>query len=159
MATLKTVGVDDYLNELTAMLTDSREIAGKMVYKGAGIVTDEVRRRIQLIPERDDTEGGARNGVTDIERAGLNNSLGISRIRNDEGFYNVKIGFTGYNGYVTKKYPKGHPNAMVARTVESGTSWLTKTPFIAPSVSATRESAEKSMEKIFDESIKEKLRR
>lgn len=153
MATLKTVGVDEYIGELTAILDNSTETAGRMVYQGAGIVADELKRRIQQIPERSG-EGSRQRGITDIERAGLNDSLGISRIRNDEGFYNEKIGFDGYNNFVTKKYPKGHPNSMVARTIESGTSWLQKTPFIAPAVSASRGRAEEAMEKIFDNSIK-----
>lgn len=154
MATLKTVGVDEYINELIAIQNDSAKIAGKMVYEGAGIVADEIKRRIQTIPERDDSNGGRARGVTDAERAGLSEGLGITRLRNDDGFYNVKIGFDGYNSYVTKAYPKGHPNSMVARTVESGTSWLQKTPFIAPAVSGSKPSAEKTMEKIFDNSIK-----
>ena len=153
MATLKTVGVDDYLNELTAIQNNSAQIAGKMVYKGAGIVADAVKQRISQIPERTSEEKGRARGVTDAERAGLIDGLGISRMRSDEGFFNVKIGFDGYNSYVTKAYPKGHPNSMVARTVESGTSWLQKTPFISPAVSSTRSAAEKEMEKIFDDSI------
>lgn len=159
MASIKTVGVDEYLNQLNTMLDNSAEIAGKMVYKGAGIVADEIKKRISQIPERDEHGEGRQRGVTDAERAGLSESLGISRLRNDEGFFNEKIGFDGYNSYVTKKYPKGHPNSMVARTIESGTSWLQKTPFIAPAVSASRDRAEKEMEKIFDDSIKKANRR
>lgn len=159
MATLKTVGVDEYINQLNAILDNSAKVAGRMVYEGAGIVADEIKSRIQMIPARDESENGRAMGVTDIERKGLSESLGISRMRNDEGFFNEKIGFDGYNGHVTKAYPKGHPNSMVARTVESGTSWLQKTPFIAPAVSASRGKAEKAMEKIFDKEIEKANRR
>lgn len=154
MATLKTVGVDDYINELTAIQENSAKIAGKMVYKGAGIIADAVKQKIALLPEREKSREGRAKGVTDAERAGLSEGLGISRMRNSDGFINVKIGFDGYNSYVTEAYPKGHPNSMVARTVESGTSWLQKTPFISPAVSATRRTAEEEMERIFDKSIK-----
>lgn len=159
MAAIRTVGVDEYLNELTAILDNSAETAGRMVYAGAGILADELKKRISQLPERESTGEGRQRGVTDAERAGLSESLGISRMRNDGGFFNEKIGFDGYNSYVTKKYPKGHPNSMVARTVESGTSWLQKTPFIAPAVAAARGKAEKEMEKIFDENIKSANRR
>lgn len=154
MATIKTVGVDEYINELTAIQENSAKIAGKMVYKGAGIVADTIKQRILQIPQREKTMEGRARGVTDAERAGLTEGLGITRMRNDEGFKNVKIGFDGYNSYVTKDYPKGHPNSMVARTVESGTSWLQKTPFISPAVAAARSAAEKEMEQVFDDSIK-----
>lgn len=160
MAKVKTVGVDDFLGELDNLQSNASEVVGKMIYKGAGIVADEVRRRIQMIPEREvySTSSGHRHnrGITDAERQGLLDSLGISKARNDSGFVNVRIGFDGYNSNVTKAYPQGHPNSMVARSIESGTSWLAKTPFIAPAVSATKGTAENTMEKIYDNGIKKK---
>lgn len=154
MAKVRVVGVDDYLNQLVSMLENSGETAGQMIYKGAGIVADEVKQRIDSIPDRQYAGEGVQRGVTDNERAGLTESLGISRVQNDRGYYNVKIGFDGYNSYRTKNYPNGHPNSMVARSIESGTSWLQKTPFIAPAVAATRGPAEKAMEQIFDNATK-----
>lgn len=157
MAKVKTVGIDAFMDELDNIEQASSGVAGQMVYKGAGIVADEVRKRISMIPEREvyDTSSGHKHtrGITDVERAGLTETLGISKVRNDSGFYNVRIGFDGYNNNVTKEYPKGHPNSMVARTIESGTSWLAKTPFIAPAVAATKHTAEKAMESIFDNGI------
>lgn len=41
--------------------------------------------------------------------------------------YNVKIGFDGYNNIRSKRWPQGQPNQMVARAIESGTSWMSKT--------------------------------
>lgn len=160
MAKVKTIGIGDYVDQMSTILKDSDVVVGKMVYEGAGIVADEVRRRIQQIPERHtyETATGKRqaSGITDVERAGLSETLGITRMRSDNGFVNVRIGFDGYNDNVTDQYPKGHPNSMVARTIESGTSWLRATPFIAPAVSATKGSAEKAMEKIFDNGVKKK---
>lgn len=160
MAKAKVVGMDAFIDQIDTMQSKSSEVIGQMIYKGAGIVADEVRRRIAAIPEREVYETGSGHkhtrGITDVEREGLSDTLGISKARNDDGFYNVRIGFDGYNGNVTKSYPNGHPNSMVARTIESGTSWLAKTPFIAPAVAATQGTAEKAMESIFDNNIKTK---
>lgn len=154
MAKAKIVGIDAFLEQLETTQAHSSAVVGQMIYDGAGIVADEVRRRILMIPEREvyETSGGKHHtrGITDVEREGLLDSLGISKMRVDGGFYNVAIGFDGYNANVTASYPYGHPNSMVARSIESGTSWLAKTPFIAPAVSATRGMAVKAMEKVFD---------
>ena len=158
MATLKTIGFDEYVDGLENIYEQSEKTVGKMIYEGAGTVADAVRASIASIPSREiyETSGGSRHqrGITDVERKGLSDTLGISRVRNDNGFINVRIGFDGYNDHVTANYPKGHPNSMVARSIESGTSWLDKTPFIAPAVAASRNKAEQVMEEIFDNSNK-----
>ena len=64
---------------------------------------------------------------------------------------NTKLGFDGYNKQITKKYPKGQPNAMIARTFESGNSFTQKIPFIAPAVRAKREEAERKMAEVIDQ--------
>lgn len=74
-------------------------------------------------------------------------------MQNDKGYLNVKIGFDGYNRTKTEKYPKGQPNQLVARGVESGTSWKQKKPFIRPAVNRTKKKAEQMMAEILDKEI------
>ena len=123
MASIKTVGVDEYLNQLNTMLDNSAETAGKMVYKGAGIVADEIKKRISQIPEREESGEGRQRGITDAERAGLSESLGISRLRNDEGFFNEKIGF---DGYAIGGVSVGEPEACMYQAVEASVPYLPK---------------------------------
>ena len=52
--------------------------------------------------------------------------MGISPIKHDGDYINAKVGFDGYGSIPTKKYPKGVPNQLVARSVNSGTSFLKK---------------------------------
>ena len=66
-------------------------------------------------------------------------------MRNDGGFRNVKIGFDGYNYVKTKTWPKGQPNAMVARSIESGTSWMSKQPFMRKAESSSKSRCEQAM--------------
>ena len=42
---------------------------------------------------------------------------------------------------------------MIARTVESGTSWFAKTPFISQAGRANKGAAEAAMQQAFDEEI------
>ena len=73
---------------------------------------------------------------------------------NGEGNTNTKVGFAGYGTFPTKKYPKGVPNALLARSVESGSSVRKKAPFVRKAVNKSRDKAISEMEKKINESIK-----
>ena len=66
----------------------------------------------------------------------------------------MKIGFDGYNKTKTKKYPKGQPNQVVARGVESGTTWKKKYPFVRPAVERARKAVQAKMAETVDKEIK-----
>lgn len=175
--------VSKIVEHWSAFANASEEILEKTIYPGAGLIADEIRHAIEELPviDRAVKEDGsarvggkqhARNtrtgkapksapaGVTKLEKEGLlewakNTGMGLAPMRKDKSFLNTKVGFAGYNKHVTPNYPKGHPNVMIARSVESGTSFRQKTPFIAPTVRKYRNQAENLMAKEFD-SIVEK---
>ena len=91
--------------------------------------------------------------MTAAQKQGLLDGLGIASMQEDAGFYNVKIGFDGYNRTRTEKYPQGQPNQLVARGVESGTSWKQKRPFVRPAVTRARKRAEQAMAETLDKEI------
>ena len=132
MATFKFEGVDKLIAQYQKLDKNTEKVIGKAIYNGAHVVVKAVEAGIQSI-STDDRFGTAENpvnGPTSIQKLGLQYSLGVARMRNDNGFYNVKIGFDGYNRVKTKRWPSGQPNMMVARSIESGTSWMTKQPFM-----------------------------
>jgi len=141
-------GIDQYIDQLTNLEFSAHEVIGRAIYKGADIVTDAVRANIQKLPK---------SVCTDVQRKGLLDGLGIASMRQDGGEYNVKVGFDGYNGHITKKYPKGHANSMIARAIESGTSFSPKHPYIAPAVRATKEQAEKAMADEINKELTKKM--
>lgn len=141
-------GMDKYIRDLTALATASDEMIERSVYPAAGMVADAVKASIDSIPESMLKPG---------QREGLRAGLGIASFRNDGGFINVKIGMDGYNSRVTAKYPKGQPNAMIARAINSGTSFSGKYPFIDRAVSRTRAAAEQKMAAEFDKLVAEKM--
>jgi hypothetical protein len=63
----------------------------------------------------------------------------------------------GYNNVITKKYPKGQPNNMIARSCESGSSSMIKQPFMRTAVNASRSRAEQKMAEILTAEIKKKM--
>lgn len=84
----------------------------------------------------------------------LMRSFGLTPISRDKtGFVHTKAGWDGYGSFPSKSYPKGVPNQLLARAVESGSSVRAKSPFVRPAVNATRKEAEAAM----DDSIRERL--
>ena len=85
----------------------------------------------------------------------LYKGLGVTPVGRDKnGFVNCKVGFDGYGRFPTKSYPKGVPNALIARAVESGSSVRQKSPFVRPSVNATRKEAVGEMDKVITDGLK-----
>ena len=157
-------GFEKYLKDLETLKKMSPHICGRAVYEGAKIVADAVAQNAASLKVTNAQWGGTYNGVeqgqqqgiTAVQKAGLQSSnsgggLGLSKMQNDGGFYHVKLGYHGYNAQVTKKYPHGQPNVMIARSLESGTSFRKKDPFIARGVRRSRAQAEQKMAQVVDD--------
>ena len=157
MARMFFKGLEEYELRLSRLGKNTEKIAGAAIYEAASIVTDEIKKGIQALPvvrgygtASDPLPGG----VTSVQKKGLADGLGIAKMQDAAGYLNVKIGFDGYNRTKTKEYPQGQPNQLVARGVESGTSWKQKHPFVRPAVNRSRKLAEAKMAEVLDEEIK-----
>lgn len=149
MARFEFGGIDNYISQLNKLQQSTKDgVVGKTVYAGAAVVADSVRRAIQALPVGDGRAqgGGLVDTVTLPQKAGLLDGFGISRMKNDDGFVNVKLGFDGYNATRTEKYPKGQPNVLIARSVNSGTTFRKKTKFVDKAVNSAKRAAETAMD-------------
>ena len=161
MAKITFKGLEEYELRLSRMGKETTRIAGAAIYEGAAIVADEIKKGIRGLPvvtgygtETNPLPGG----VTSAQKQGLLDGLGIAPMQDQNGYLNVKIGFDGYNRTKTDQYPQGQPNQMVARGVESGTSWKKKSPFIRPAINASKQRAEDEMARILDEEIEKVMK-
>jgi HK97 gp10 family phage protein len=146
-------GIDNYISKLQNLETTAPDVIGEAVYAGANIVADAIKENLENLPV-DDTPFGERvTAPRTVQKKGLIKSFGVAKIRNDNGYHNVKLGFDGYNNVITKTWPQGQPNSMVARAVESGTSWMTKQPFMRRAESSAKGPCEQAMAKAVDEEI------
>lgn len=156
MAKISFPGLDEYLHKIEKLYAISDGMLKQAVYKGSGVVADAVRREIESLPELHPVrakEGEMPEGLTKKEREGLLEGLGVSTMITEKGFINVKLGFNGYNNDKTKSWPNGKPNAMIARSIESGTSFRKKTRFVENAVKKAREAAENEMKNAIDAAI------
>lgn len=151
-------GMSEYIAYLQSIANVTDEAIGAGVYAMAEVVADKVRANIQALPAVPNAANIAtyRQGysrLSEPEKQGLLDGFGVSPMQDDNGYFNVKLGFDGYNSVKTKKYPQGQPNALIARVTESGSQYRDKTPFMRPAVNATRKQAENAAQVVIDEKI------
>lgn len=153
-------GLEEYVRQINALAHNSLEICQKAVAKGAKIVADECRKEIDGLDTQPEVYALAAYQkqttavLTPRQKQGLQDSMGLAPMQNDKGFINTKLGFDGYNAVQTKKYPKGQPNALIARSLESGSTAFNKNPFVRRATNASKAKAEKAIENALDSEIK-----
>lgn len=148
------VGFDEYLAKLNELQANTTSLIKRAVYDGAAVVANEVRASIEALPSTDrNPPNGEPLGVLDYEKDGLLEGLGLSGMKNDDGFIYTHVGFEGYNRLKSKKYPKGHPNSMIARSIESGSSVRAKHPFMRKALQNAKQKAINAMAARLDEDI------
>jgi len=155
MARMEIRGFDELELQLSKLADP--EISKEVVQAGAQPIADQIRKNLEGLPEdkfRYLNKGEVFVGVPKQQKQDLLDSLGITPPDIDfNGNTNTKIGFDGYGKIPTKKYPKGVPNQLLARAVESGSSVRKKTPFIRKAVNKAKKLAEAEMQKKLNEHI------
>ena len=157
MAKFQFVGIDDYIAKLQKLYGDTEKIEGRAIYEGAGCVMKYVQQGIDGITtdNRYGTSENPKNGPSTYEKEGLKRGVGIAKARHDGSFYNVKIGFDGYDNIQTKRWPNGRPYSMIARSIESGTSFMRKQPFMRRAEQSAKGPCEKVMAETIDREIEQ----
>ena len=161
MAKITFRGLDEYIRAIEKLKGDEEVMIARAIYPGAAVIADAVKAGINGLNTREDgvryNEGHKAPGPTAQEKHDLAESFGLSPMRNDAGYINTKAGFDGYGNHKTKTYPKGVPNPLVARSCESGTSWMNKQPFMRNAVTSSRKKAEAEIIKAFDEETRKRM--
>lgn len=150
-------GLDDYLSQLENLEFKAPKAIAYAVYEGAKVVADEIRRDLQELPT-DEEHHSPKKALLPAEKQGLLDGLGITTQKNDNGYVHSKIGMDGYNTDVTAKYPRGHPNAMIARALESGTSFMARNPVISKATKRAKAAAEQAMADEIDKQISQTMK-
>lgn len=155
MASFESTTMEEFIN--LCQITDRRlkSVIGRSIHPAAKYMADRIKESISSIPI-DDIKGHKkkRQGLSSAQVAGLVESMGIARIRENATGWNVKVGFDGYNTRLTsKRYPKGQPNAMIARSINSGTSFMIKYPFMDMTVKANEQVTVEKIEEQFSKEL------
>lgn len=152
MAKIEMTGLDDYMAKLRAVGADGKKICRAAAFEGGDEVADAVRAKIESFSTVNDYTVIAAwradkpmADLTEAQKEGLLDGLYLKKMGEENGFIYTQIGFSGYNSVQTAKYPNGQPNALIARSIESGSSARPKRPFVRPTVNAVKAAASARM--------------
>ena len=161
MAHMGLEGMEEYLELLIQTDKQTDRMCGRSIYPGAKLISNAVKTALKNV-KTDDTYHkfaemyGRKHGITKKQLAGLIESMGIAKMRHRADTYDVKLGFDGYNNVITRKFPYGQPNALIARSLNKGTSFLQAQPFMDSTVEANRAAVEEAIRNQFNKEL-EKL--
>lgn len=161
MATLQFKGIDEYASKLKSLNDKAEGMIKRAVYDGAAVVLAAVVSEINGLPVIENRYRETKlpmRGVTETQKRGLLDGVGLAKMQNAGGYINTKLGFNGYNAVRDGKYPNGQPNALIARAVNSGSSVRVKNPFINRAAKAAKAEAEAAMTNRFDEDTKNMMK-
>lgn len=156
MAHVEIDGFDELVQRFSLLAHASTAIGKMAVYEGAKMITDEMRRQIEALPEEKDRHLDGEDVFDVITRRDKNDllkSLGIDRIKDEELGIRTVVGFAGYGSRKTHKYKNGLPMAMLARSIESGSSVRKKHPFVRKTTNAKRKEIERTMAETVERQI------
>lgn len=141
--------METYIAQLERLSDHATGSIKKAVYDGAAVVADSIKASLHTIPVQEEfvPKGKKRNGITQVQKDGLISGFGLAKMRNSRGYVNTKAGFSGKNA-------DGEKNSMIARQVESGTSWLSKHPVIRQAANKSKGAAEQAIQKTLESEIR-----
>lgn len=151
MARLKELsGLSDYSKQLARLgaIDQIMRVMKMALYDGAGVVADAIRSEVEALPTGNEWGSPEEpiNTITKKQKEGLLTSLNIADMERREGWgYTTMAGFVGYNDQKTHAHPGGQPNAMVAASIEGGTSFRRKNPFITRAFRKSQKLADAAM--------------
>ena len=139
MATITFGGLAEYEKELQDILQHVPKLVNASLYDGAAVLAEAVHGEIAGLSE-----------LTQVQRQGLHDGLGVAHFWQEKGSTVTKIGFVGYNQKKTKRWPNGQPNAMIARSLIRGTSWMRANRFTNRAAKKARQKCIGVMQTRFD---------
>jgi len=156
--TINTDGLDDLGRMLAQIGNRAQEVASCALFDGAGIVANALNagiKKIRTEPFKYAPEGQTRL-PSPQEKAALERKVGIARFRKDGEGVDTLIGISYDSGY-TQISGKQKAVSVIARSINSGTSFMKKQPVFRQAVNSAKAEAQNAIvskaEKMFNEII------
>lgn len=158
MASIKFEGLEEFIN--LCVFTDKQldKVVGRTIYPGGKVMSGAIKDSMNGIRVDDSFWGFAsqharKHGPSSRQLKALIESFGIAKIRKNKYGYNVKCGYDGYNDIVSDRWPNGQPNAMVARSINKGTTFMEAQPFMDTAVARAEGATIEAMKVQFDKEL------
>lgn len=152
---MEAVGLDSLFDTLNTLSDKAEAIASQALYDGAGVMADAMSRAadsIRTAPYKY-AEDGEKRLPSPEEKAAIKGRVGIAKFNKSGAEVDTIIGLTR-SGYV---HLAGERKAvqLIARSIESGTSFMEKQPVFRKAARTARGAAEAAIVKKADQVIKE----
>lgn len=137
---MKTEGLDQVSNLLSKLGDQAMNVAAEALYDGANVMANAYANAPKTI--RTEPFKGKRNKrlPSPEEVAALEGKTGIAKFKRDGGEVNTMVGIGASAGYVMLGKTKTAVR-MIARSINSGTSFMQKQPVFRKAMSMNREAA------------------
>ena len=154
MGRMTVTGLDDFSARIGKLGSASAGMIRQSMYDGAAQMKAAYEAEILALPAAEHhplKEGELMTGITDTNRQDLLNGLYVRKFATEGGQHYTVIGFNGYGSpeTATKRYPNGLPNALLARSINSGSSVRRKNRFAARAKTRSQEAAKAAMAETF----------
>ena len=153
-------GLDFMERQFNLLASEATTVAVRAVYDGAGVSADALRGAVDGLARVSDKAamGAWRKRVPSLlsvsQKNGLREGLGIAPMKIENDSVNTKVGFDGYNSVVTKRWPFGQPNQMIAAVCNHGdSSTMIRQPFISTTAEGSSSAIRAAMIKAATEEI------
>lgn len=147
----KTDGMEEISEMLSRMEDAAPKAAAKALYEGAGIMADEITKGAQSIktaPFRYAGGGTTRLPSPEEKEIVLQAGAGIAKFSDNGTEIDTSVGYrnSGYADLNGKKVPI----PMIVNAINSGTSFMTKQPFVRKAANSGGKKAMEAMRKVLE---------
>ena len=161
--TMKTEGLTELSEMISSMADRAEDVATGALFDGAAVVATAYRNAIgRIVTEpfhylaRPDLTGTKRYASPE-EKAALMGKSGIAEFRKNGSEVDTLIGITGSAGYANIG-GKAKAVRMIARSINSGTSFMQKQPFARLAKSSSQGVAKAAMVAKAEEMLQELIK-
>ena len=144
--TIKTDGLDDLSKMLADLGVKAEEVAARALYDGAGVMADAftvAAKRIRAEKQQKKNPKGEHTPArwpTPDEKDAVVKAVGIAKFRKNGGEVDTLVGVGGSAGYAMIDGKK-KPVRRIARSINSGTSFMHKQPVFRKAKNVAEKSA------------------
>lgn len=152
--TIQVTGMNELERNLAKLGENAPHVAARGLYDGAGVVADAVGSAVHGIATEPFkyAAGGRKRKPSPEEKAIVEGAKhGVAKFRSDGLSVQTSVGYQNA-GYASLK-GRVKPVPLIANSINSGTSFMQKQPFMRRAFSQSKGAAEAAIEKTIQEEI------
>ena len=151
-------GMEELLRQMDQLPQKAAGVATEALYEGAGVVADSVSRAVQGIATEPFkyAKGGRKRKASPEEKAILINAKkGVAKFRKTGVSVQTSVGMQN-SGYAVLN-GKTKPIPLIANSINSGTSFMTRQPFFRSGVNSGKTKAMQAMKDSIEQDWRDRL--